>query len=166
MSKINIPIKKSIVKLRNHKRLEPNRKQSLINLVISENVSIRQAAQKLQIKYSTAKYIMKNFKNNGNQFNEHYQTHNKQNSIIENVNIVIDVSDGSIQLAKTSKKISYCDYNSLQEESKNQNHQQTTEFIYEKLGKIFWHKFHYKEYLDEEILKRFLNRQHILIKQQ
>ncbi|CAD8092476.1 unnamed protein product [Paramecium primaurelia] len=166
MSKINIPIKKSIVKLRNHKRLEPHRKQFLINLVIFENVSIRQAAQKLQIKYSTAKYIMKNFKNNGKQFNKNYQTHNKQNSIIYNVNIVIDVSDGSIQLAKTSKKINYCDYNSLKEESKYKNFSQTSEFIYEKLGKIFWHKFHYKEQLDEEILKLFLDRQHILMKQQ
>ncbi|CAD8102267.1 unnamed protein product [Paramecium primaurelia] len=166
MSKINTPVNKSISKFRNHKRIETHRKQSLINLVISENVSTRQAAQKLQIKYSTAKYIMKNFKNKGNCLDEHQHPQSKQKSIIQNVNIVIDVSDGSIMLAKNNQKISYCDFSSLQEEYKNQNLLQTSELIYEKLGKISWHKFHYKECRDEEMLKKFLLRQHILMKQQ
>ncbi|CAD8114861.1 unnamed protein product [Paramecium sonneborni] len=165
MSKINTPMNKSIQKFKNHKRIETQRKQSLINLVITENVSTRQAAQKLSIKYSTAKYIMKNFKMKGNYLEAHQHTQSKQKSIIQNVNIIIDVSDGSILLAKNNQKISYCDFSSLQEQYKNQNLLQTSELIYEKLGKISWRQFHYKECRNEEMLKKFLLRQHIQMKQ-
>ncbi|CAD8118587.1 unnamed protein product [Paramecium sonneborni] len=165
MSKINTPMNKSTSKFRNHKRIEKHRKQSLINLVISENMSTRQAAQKLSIKYSTAKYIMKNFKSKGICMEEQQHTKSKQKSIIQNVNIVVDVSDGSILMAKNNQKISYCDFSSLQEEYKNQNLLQTSELIYEKLGKISWHKFHYQECRDEEMLKKFLHRQHTQMKQ-
>lgn len=41
MSSLNTPISKSIVKIRNHKRIENQKKQSLINLVLQESLSTR-----------------------------------------------------------------------------------------------------------------------------
>ncbi|CAD8100456.1 unnamed protein product [Paramecium sonneborni] len=164
MSNINIMISKSIQKLRNHKRIDNQKKHSLINLVIQESLSTRQAAQKLQIKYSTAKYIVKNFKNRGSNLDEHTQHQSKQKSMVSNVSIIIDVSDGNIALVRNTQKLCYCDFLSLKEELKNNNLLQTSELIFQKLGKIPWNKINYKDCRDPEFLKAYLLKQHRLMK--
>ncbi|CAD8169941.1 unnamed protein product [Paramecium pentaurelia] len=164
MSNINIMMNKSIQKFRNHQRIDNQKKHSLINLVLQESLSTRQAAQKLQIKYSTAKYIVKNFKNKGNHLDEHQHPQSKQKSMVSNVSIIIDVSDGNISLIKNSQKLCYSNQHSLQEELKNSNLLQTSELIFQKLGKIPWNKIYYKDCNDTEFLKAYILKQHYLMK--
>ncbi|CAD8185355.1 unnamed protein product [Paramecium pentaurelia] len=164
MSNINFMMNKSIQKCRNHKRIDNQKKHSLINLVLHENLSTRQAAQKLQIKYSTAKYIVKKFKNKGNNLDQHKQNLSKQKSMVSNVSIIIDVLDGNITLLRNSTKQSYYDLNSLQEELKYSNLLQTSEFIFQKLGKIPCNQINYRNCNDSEFLKAQLLKQHQIMK--
>ncbi|CAD8178449.1 unnamed protein product [Paramecium octaurelia] len=164
MSNINLMCRQ-IQKFRNHKRIDNQKKLSLINLVLQENLSTRQAAQKLQIKYSTAKYIVKNFKNKGNNIDQQKQNQSKQKSIVSNVNIIIDVSDGNIALARNSGKQSYYDLNSLLEELKYSNLLQTSEFILQKISKIPWYQINYRNCNDSEFLMASLLKQHQQMKQ-
>lgn len=62
---VNAPCVDYMKRKRNYRPVDVEKRQALIQIIESEGITIKEASERLNMNYSTAKYILKTFRSTG-----------------------------------------------------------------------------------------------------